>query len=259
MHAGQEHRPRIHCPPRQHPFIIRLGHCLPLTDEDLCSLWQVIEADLKVSKRRDLVVDGFAYHKLCFVESGFASRYKLLRNGKRQIVNLILPGDVVGLPGSFLDKACYSVVAITDMKLQVCPINEYIQLCYRRPQFGLALSWLAVQEAITCAEHAINTGRRTPTERLAHFLLEVHSRLKAVGLASDHRFDLPFSQEVMSDVLGLSVPHFNRTIAKLRSDHLIDAGFHRMHLTDVKALEMLGQFQPLRLANIPQGRSPLPA
>lgn len=221
-------------------------------------LWQLIEADVTVRKRRDLVVDGFEYRKLCFVQSGFAARYKLLRNGKRQIVNLILPGDVIGLPGSFLEKACYSVIAVTDMKLQVCSINEYVSLCYARPQFALVLSWLAIQESITCAEHAINTGRRTPPERLAHLLLEIYSRLEAVGLASEHSFDLPFSQEVMSDVLGLSVPHLNRTMAKLRSDGLIDVAVHRVYLADIEALEMLGHFQPLKLAQIPQVRSPIP-
>ena len=241
-------------PPTRHPFIERLGQFLSLSDDDLDCLWQLIEADLKVSKRRDLVVDGFEFRKLCFVESGFASRYKLLRNGKRQIVNLILPGDVIGLPGSFLEKACYSVIAISDMKLQVCSINEYVRLCYRRPQFGLALTWLAVQESITCAEHAINIGRRTPPERLSHFLLEVHSRLEAVGLAAKDSFDLPFSQEVISDVLGLSVPHLNRTLAKLRGEGLIDVTAHRIRLVDIKALEMLSHFQKLKLTHVPQVR-----
>src|SRR5262245_49823448 len=207
---------------RGHPFVVRLNRYFVLSDDDLASLWQLFEAELIVNRRRDLVIDGYEYRKLCFVESGFAARYKLLRNGKRQIVNLIMPGDVVGLPGSFLEKACYSVIAISEMRLQVCSINRYVDLCYRRPQFGLALSWLAVQEVITCAEHAINTGRRTPPERLAHLLLEIYSRLEAVGLASKDAFDLPFSQEVMSDVLGLSVPHLNRTLAKLRNDGLIE-------------------------------------
>jgi CRP-like cAMP-binding protein len=222
-----------------------------LGDDDLDCLWRLLEADLRVGKRRDLVVDGFEYRKLGFVESGFASRYKLLRNGKRQIVNLIMPGDVVGLPGSFVEKACYSVAALSDMKLQVCSLSSYVSLCYRRPLFGLALSWLAVQESIICAEHAINTGRRTPSERLAHLLLEVHSRLEAVGLASSDSFDLPFSQEVMSDVLGLSVPHLNRTLAKLRSDGLIDMAAHRIYLLDTKALQLVGHFQQSRLARVP--------
>jgi len=256
MHAGDNHRVRFLSPSR-HPFVQRLGRFISLSDDDIDSLWRLVETDLKVRKRRDLVVDGFEYRKLCFVESGFASRYKLLRNGKRQIVNLIMPGDVVGLPGSFLEKACYSVIALSEMKLQVCAISKYVDLCYRRPVFGLALSWLAVQEAIICAEHAINTGRRTPIERLAHLLLEIYFRLEAVGLASDYSFDLPLSQEVMSDVLGLSVPHLNRTMSKLRNDGLVEVAAPSIHLADIGALELLGHFQPLNFTRIPKERDEL--
>jgi CRP-like cAMP-binding protein len=252
-----EHRARSALPRitperwRRHPFVTRLERCIVLSDDDLGSLLRLIEGEVVVEKRRDVVVDGYEYRKLCFVEDGFAARYKLLRNGKRQIVNLVLPGDVVGLPSSFLEKAHYSVTAITDLKLQVTSINAYVELCYRRPQFALALSWLAMQEAISCAEHAISTGRRTPVERLAHFLLEVYWRLALVGLASKSRFDLPFSQEVMSDALGLSVPHLNRTLAKLRIDGLINLNGRCVEFPDIASLELLGQFQPLNLTRVP--------
>ena len=234
-----------------HPLAARLGRLGALTNEDLNSLWRLIEAEITVKKRRDLVVDGYEYRKLCFVEEGFAARYKLLRNGKRQIINFVLPGDVVGLSGSFLQTARYSVIAVTELKLQVCSTNAFVQLCYKRPQFGLALSWFAVQEAIICAEHTINTGRRTPAERLAHLLLELHSRLAAVGLASDDDFFLPLSQEIMSDALGLSVPHLNRTLATLRTEGLIAMEGQHVELIDRQALELLGHFQPLNMAKIP--------
>lgn len=236
---------------RRHPFVQRLGQFLALSDDDLVCLWELIDADLEVAKRRDVVVDGAEYRKLCFVESGFASRYKLLRNGKRQVIDLILPGDVIGLPGSFLERACYSVIAISKMTLQVCSIDRFIELCYRRPQFGLALTWLAMQDALTCAEHTINIGRRTPLERLAHFLLETHARLVTVGLGAKDGFDLPFSQEVMSDVLGLSVPHLNRTLARLRSDGLLEMEGRRVRLADINGLELLSHFQALKLTRVP--------
>ncbi len=235
----------------RHPFVARLKHFIGLSESDLHSLWRLIETELTVKKLRDLVVDGYEYRKLCFVEEGFGARYKLLRNGKRQIVNVVLPGDVIGLPGSFLEKANYSVIAVTDLKIHVCSIDAYVQLCYKRPQFGLALSWLAVQESIICAEHTINTGRRTPAERLAHFLLEVYSRLAMVGRASGSRFDLPFSQEIMSDALGLSVPHLNRTLAKLRKDGLIAITGRHVEFVDLKAFEMLSHFQQLNLTRVP--------
>src|SRR5262249_3818892 len=101
------------------------------------------------------------------------------------------------------------------------------------------------------AEPCVNTGRRTPMERLGHFLLEMYSRLEMVGLAANLSFELPLSQEVMSDALGLSVPHLNRTLAKLRADGCITLNNHRIELTDPAALEMLGHFQPLDLAPVP--------
>jgi CRP-like cAMP-binding protein len=235
----------------QHPFVTRLKSYIDVAPGDLEALWRLIEADLLVKKRRDLVIDGYEYRKLCFVEEGFAARYKLLHNGKRQIVNFILPGDIVGMPGSFLQKAPYSVIAVTDIKLQMCPIEAYVELCYKRPLFGLALSWLAVHEAAICAEHVISTGRRNPVERLAHLLLEIYSRLEMAGQASQARFDLPFSQEIMSDALGLSVPHLNRTLAKLRADDLIKINGRCIEFPNLEALEMLGQFQPFNLARVP--------
>jgi CRP-like cAMP-binding protein len=235
----------------RHPFVARLKDFIRLSDGELESLWRLIESESTVKKRRDLVIDGYEYRKLCFVEEGFAARYKLLRNGRRQIVNIILPGDVIGLPGGFVERARYSVVALTDLKLQVCSIKAYVDLCYQRPQFGLILSWLAMHEAMVCADHATSTGRRTPTERLAHFLLEIHSRLAVIGLGTESGFELPFSQEVISDALGLSVPHLNRTLAAMRSDGLIAIKGHRFELTDRAALEVLGHFQPLNLMPIP--------
>jgi CRP-like cAMP-binding protein len=233
------------------PFVARLRSFADLTLPDLHSLRAVIETELTVKKRRDLVLDGYEFCKLCFVKDGFAARYKLLRNGKRQIVSFVLPGDVVGIPGSFLDRAANSVIAVTDMTLQVCSLEAFVALCYRRPKFALLLSWLAVNETANYAERVIDIGRRTPIERLAHHLLEIHSRLDSVGAAAEFAFDLPFTQEMISDALGLSVPHLNRMFKKLRAEGLIAVKERRVEFCDLKALRLLAQFQPIRLAKIP--------
>ncbi len=236
---------------RDDPFVMRLQKLGDLTLPDLQSLRAVIETELTVKKRRDLVLDGYEFCKLCFVKSGFAARYKLLRNGKRQIVNFVLPGDVVGLPSSFIDRAAASVVAVSDMTLQICSLESFAALCYRRPKFGLMLSWLAAQEAANYAEHVIDVGRRTPIERLAHLLLEIHARLVMVGKAADNAFNLPFTQELMSDALGLSVPHLNRMLTRLRAEGMIAVNERRLEFIDPKAVQQLAQFQPVRPARIP--------
>lgn len=236
---------------RHSPFVIRLKNLIDLTQQDLDGLNAITEAGQLVKRRRDLVVDGYEYCKLGFIEDGFAARYKLLRSGKRQIVNLLLPGDVVGLPGSFLDRADCSVVALTDMKLRVCALDDFTELCCRRPKFGLALSWLAMQEAAIYSEHIVDVGRRTPIERLAHFLLEIHSRLAMVGRASESAFDLPVTQEMISDALGLSVPHLNRTMARLRADGLIAVNERHVEFTDLKSVAFLAQFRSINPGRIP--------
>src|SRR5579862_9534680 len=86
------------------PFMARLKRLVDLTPGDTDALRKLIECELSVDKRRDLVVDGYQCSKLSFVKEGVAARYKVLRNGKRQIVHVLVPGDVIGLPGSFLDQ-----------------------------------------------------------------------------------------------------------------------------------------------------------
>lgn len=240
----------------RHPFVVRVMQYVALSAADLKSLDAIIDGEITIRRRRDLVVDGYEYRKLGFVKEGYAMRYKLLRNGKRQILNVILPGDVVGLPGSFHDRALYSVTAISDLRMHVCVLDAYVRLCYQRPQFGLALSWIAVQEATTYAEHIIDVGRRTPIERLSHFLLELYARLRAVGYAEENRFTLPFSQEVMADVLGLSVPHLNRMMQQLRAEKLISDQERQVEFVDIEAMQTLAHYQPLELMPIPRLTKP---
>lgn len=234
-----------------HPFVTRLTRIIKLSAVDLANLEATLESECTVRKRQDLVVRGAEYRNLCFVKEGYAIRYRLLHSGKRQILNVISPGDVIGFPVSFFDRSTYSIVALTDLSYSVCSLQAYARLCYKHPQFGLVLSWLAAQEAAIYAEHIVNLGRRTPIERLAHFLLEIHSRLLDVGLAEAASFDLPFSQEVMADVLGLSVEHLNRVMQQLRAERLITSRGRIVELNDMPGLQRLAQYQPLVLAPIP--------
>ncbi len=233
-----------------HPFVARLSRLMKLGATDLRGLERIVDNDRLVKRRHDLVVIGDEYRSLCFVKDGYAIRYKLLRSGKRQILNVILPGDVIGFPVSFFDRSIYSVVAISDLTYNMCSLDSYVQLCYEQPRFGLALSWLAAHEAAIYAEHIVDLGRRTPIERLAHFLLEIHARLQAVGRAEKTNFNLPFSQEVMADALGLSVPHLNRVMQKLRAERLINTQSRLVELTDMAGLQTLSQYQPFDLAPI---------
>src|SRR5689334_5902836 len=118
-----------------HPFVTRLSRIMKLSATEFTSLEAVLEDERGVKKRQDLIVHGTEYRNLCFVKNGYAIRYRLLRSGKRQILNVILPGDVIGFPVSFFDRSICAVVAVTDLTYSVCPLEAYIRLCYKQPQF----------------------------------------------------------------------------------------------------------------------------
>ncbi len=236
---------------KQHPWVVGLSRYIELAEADINAIRNILEGQRQIRKRADIIVQGYKYRKLCFIEAGMAIRYKLLHNGKRQILGVLLPGDIIGFPASFCDRANFSIAAITDMSIQVCSFEAFMQVCCQRPRLTMALLWLAVEETATYADHIIDTGRRAPFERVAHFFLELHSRLKTVGNATGTTFELPLSQEAIGDVLGLSAPHVNRVLRRLREDGLVTIDGHTVTLNDLEALQTMTQFESLTLAPSP--------
>jgi CRP-like cAMP-binding protein len=93
------------------------------------------------------------------------------------------------------------------------------------------------------AEHLIDVGRRSALERVAHFLLELLIRLQAIGLADEHSYQMPLTQELIGDALGLSVPHVSRTLRQLREDDLVAVEGQRVTIKDIEALGTLADFE----------------
>ena len=234
-----------------HPFVIKLSRSIRLDDDDLTELALLLGRRVAVKKGKDIIAEGYEYKALHVVESGFAIRYKLLHNGKRQIVNVILPGDIIGFPACFFEYAVFSVMAVGKMSLHYIPLDAFTALCLKRANIATALLWFAAREAAIYAEHVIDTGRREPLERLAHFLLEMHVRLQAVGCASENSFAMPLSQEGIGDAVGLSAPHVNRMLAELRNEGLIAMSGHEVQILDMAALQILGEFRSAYLTHTP--------
>jgi CRP-like cAMP-binding protein len=236
---------------RNHPLVAKLNASIALDEGDLAALAGLLDRRVVARKAKDIIVEGYEYKVLHVVESGFAIRYKLLHSGKRQIVNVILPGDIIGFPAAFYEHAVFSVTAISDMSLHHVPLDDFADLCLAHANVATALVWFTAREAAIYAEHIIDAGRREPLERLAHFLLEMLTRLQAVGSASESSFVMPLSQEGIGDVVGLSAPHVNRMLAELRREGLIAMTGPEITILDRAALQILGEFHPTYLARTP--------
>jgi CRP-like cAMP-binding protein len=228
-----------------HPLITRLRRYVALTDEEIAGLRAVFERRLSVARKRDLMLEGYEFHKLHVVLSGFAARYKLLADGRRQVLSIILAGDIIGMPSAFFRSSLYSVTALTDMTVEVVPLAQFLELCRRIPSLAIAMLWYTEYELASYADRIVDVGRRSPLERIAHFLLELHARLRAAGTAAERGFEMPLSQEIIGDLLGLSAPHVNRMLHQLKAEHLISVDRRRVTIEDPEGLQMLAQFEPL--------------
>lgn len=235
----------VSTPANSHPLIARLRRYVSLADAEIATLQSAFERRLAIKKKRDVLLEGYEYHKLHVVVSGFAARYKLLANGKRQVLSIILPGDVIGMPSAFFRSSRYSVTTLSVMMADVIPLTNFLELCRQVSSLAIAMLFYCEEELATYADRIVDVGRRSPLERTAHFLLEMHSRLRSAGCASERSFDMPLSQEVIGDLLGLSAPHINRMLHQLKSEQLISVDRRRVNLEDLEGLQLLAQFEPL--------------
>jgi hypothetical protein len=90
----------------------------------------------------------------------------------------------------------------------------------------------------------VGIGRRSSYARIAHLLCEMFVRMKAVGLAEDHRCDFPVTQTELGDALGLSLVHVNRTLQELRGDGLIAWQGRTLRIQDWERLKTTAEFEP---------------
>jgi CRP-like cAMP-binding protein len=234
-----------------HPFVLRLKKFSPGLDLAIISkLFDGVSENLRIPARRDILVQGYKSTDYYLVERGFGMRYHLLHDGRRQIFSVVLPGDVVGLGTTFLPVSPKSVGSLSEMQVQRLSIGRFLEIVSRSPLLSIAVMCYLVQELDLYYDRLIEIERRSPVERVAHFLLRFHARLQVVGCASETAFDMPLSQEVLGDLLDLSAPHVNRTLHQLRSDGLISTRRRHIELTDIEGLGRLCEFAPLVMAPI---------
>ena len=171
--------------------------------------------ELVVDKGATVVVEGSNSAHLYTVLSGFAFRYKVLEDGRRQILNYAMPGDLVGLQGTLMGEMQHSVEALTPVRLCVFERAKIHDLFSGHPGLGYDMTWIAAREERILDEHLLSIGRRTAIERAAYLLAFLSVKARQTGYAQDDPAILPLTQQHVADTLGLSIVHTNKTLRKL--------------------------------------------
>ncbi|MCB8820906.1 Crp/Fnr family transcriptional regulator [Microvirga rosea] len=237
----------LHEQSQHNPLLQKLESISVLSDEEKQAILhlpmnvRVLEADT------DIVRDGDRPSDCCLILSGFICRYKVLSDGRRQIMGFYIPGDIPDLQSLHLQVIDNSVGTLVKSSVALIPHQSLRDLWQRYPNLGEILWRDTLIDAAMFREWLIGVGRRSAYQRIAHLLCELLMRMKAVGLANESGCDLPVTQSEFGDALGLSTVHVNRVLQDLRRDGLIVLRGSSLTIPDWEALQTAGDFDPAYL------------
>ena len=150
------------------------------------------------------------------VLEGWACRYKILPGGSRQIISFLMPGDFCDMHVAVLAEMDHNIATLTDATIATIPRHEMEALTEIKPNLSKAFWWTQLVDEGVLRATIVSMGRRTSLERVAHLLCELSFRMRNIGIATDEHCEMPFSQIILADAVGLTPVHVNRVVGKLR-------------------------------------------
>lgn len=236
-------------------FRHRIGHYADLPD----AVWQRLEATphriREYPRLHSLVREGQRLTDVHILQRGMAIRKRIVEDGRRQIVNFVLPGNVFDLQALIETEADHGVEAITPCETRLIDRHDFMQAAVSHADFISALWWAAIQEEALLREHLVLLGQRRAIERVAHLLIELRRRLLLSGECRDDDIvSLPITRSQIADTLGLSSVHVSRTISELKRMKLVRTN-RAVEILDPECLAAISGFDQ---AHLHLGAEPLP-
>jgi CRP-like cAMP-binding protein len=232
--------------PDQAELIIRrLSQYADLASYEIELLRSLSETPERLPASTELIAEGERLETPRLLLAGWACRQRYLPDGRRQIFDFILPGDIYGL--CMRPQAVALCNAVTLTRATISNAAALGDAVLGHPEGYPGLSSASLMSASTDEAYLlgqiVRIGRQTAYERVAHLLLELHYRLGVVGLATNDFMPLPLTQEVIADALGLSVVHLNRTLQQLRRDGIVEVRGGVGRLLDLSRLRAIADFR----------------
>ncbi|WP_075880972.1 Crp/Fnr family transcriptional regulator [Vreelandella massiliensis] len=233
--------------PEESCIIRHFEHYRRLSPKEKEILASLEKAPTAVSAGTTLWQEGKAASEFCTLSAGWAYSYRNLDCGSRQIMEIFLPGDIIGLREFAFNEHLEGVTMIEDGTVCYFPHRRLLELF--RDSLTLTTVTFAIsnrQQALLC-ERLVTLARHSARQRLAHFLHEMYIRLRQTMPEGGPSFRLPLSQQQLGDLLGLTPVHVSRTLSAMSEDGLIYRNHHTINVPDIKALAEEASFNDLYL------------
>ncbi|ORE90283.1 regulatory protein, Crp [Aurantimonas sp. 22II-16-19i] len=197
-----------------------------------------------VKRKQDLIKEGDSPNNVHLIMEGFACRYKLLPDGRRQIMAYLVPGDFCDLHIAILGRMDHSIATLEPSVVAFISYDTVMDLTENHPRITRALWWATLVDEAVLREWIVGLGARSADRRIAHLLCELMVRLDSVGLVEDNSFHLPITQAEIGETLGVTIVHANRMLMKLHEMGFITRKRYQMTVRDPQGMMEFAQFKP---------------
>ncbi len=174
---------------------------------------------------------------------GWAALHHILEDGRRQILQFLLPGDICGFVSPPGGPAPHAAEALTEVTATVLPQSQFVSMLAADARHAASVIGRLSGSIVAAHDSLVDIGRRNALEAVAHLLFRLDRRIREAGGASPGAtVDFPPTQEQLGDALGLSAAHVCRTLRVLRERGILSLDRHGLRIHDPGALNrMLGQ------------------
>lgn len=209
--------------------------------EELAFVEWFKRGELMVEAGAPIVQEGTSSAHLYTVLEGWAFRYKTLVDGRRQILNFAMPGDLIGLQTSVFETMDHGIEALSPMILCVFPRDQFPALYTRQPSLAFDVTWLSASHERLLDAQLLTVGRRNALERVSYVVWYLFERARDLGMTHGNRLAFPLTQQHLADTLGLSLVHTNKTIKRLRATGCIRWTDRWLEVEDEARLKAIGK------------------
>ena len=226
------------------PLIAKLSRVMTLSADDRTAIQAMCSEVRQVGVRRDIIRDGDRPDRVHLILKGWACRYKILKNGKRQITALLLPGDFCDLHVGMLDQMDHSIASLSATTFAYVDRAQFDELTRTRPAILRALWWAALVDEGVLRSWIVSLGVRSARERVAHLICELRERMRNIDAVRDGQFNMPLTQPDLAEALGLTPIHINRVVRQLLADNILEIHRGEVKVLDQEALVQIADFDP---------------
>lgn len=210
-----------------------------------CVLAERRSADRELNVGQDVFSSSRRNEEVFYLAEGWVALYDLLEDGRRQILQFVLPGALFGFRSGNKAMATYAAQALTKATVWVIPADALDALIIEHPQVGIQVALMIARDQSLTFDHLTSIGRRSARERIARLLLELILRYQAQSPRGRiERMPLPLTQEHLADATGLSNVHVNRILSELRKQDIVRFHYRRLSILNFGKLKEAAGIDP---------------